>query len=155
MSAVKKIGVVVVISSIIGIAYYFLIKSKPKVIEKQLEELNTEEVSLVDEQLTKPISVEEQLKIDKCFGLGRSEYERCMGIPFGTSTRGNNPPPVIQTQTTGTTSAGTTSTGTTSAGTTSAGTTSAGTTSAVINTNRPTRGTSTSPIRVQQSGGRG
>ena len=140
MSAVKKIGVVVVISSIIGIAYYFLIKSKPKVIEKQLEELNTEEVSLVDEQLTKPISVEEQLKIDKCFGLGRSEYERCMGIPFGTSTRGNNPPPVIQTQTTGTTSAGTTS---------------AGTTSAVINTNRPTRGTSTSPIRVQQSGGRG
>ena len=64
MSTVKKIGIVVVISSIIGIAYYFLIKSKPKVIEKQLKELNTEKVSVVDEQLTTPLSVEEQLKID-------------------------------------------------------------------------------------------
>jgi hypothetical protein len=145
MSTVKKIGVVVVISSVIGIAYYFLIKSKPKVIEKQLEELNTEKVSVVDEQLTKPISVEEQLKIDKCFGLIRSEYERCMGIPFGISTRGNNPTPVAQTPNVGTTSTGATTTQTPNTGTTSV----------IATNNRPTRGASTSPIRVYQSGARG
>jgi hypothetical protein len=146
MSAVKKIGIVVVISSIIGIAYYFLIKSKPKVIEKQLEELNTEKVSVVDEQLTTPLSVEEQLKIDKCSGLGRSEYNRCMGIvPEGTGTRGNISTITSQTPTAGTTSTGATTTQTPTAGTTSV----------IATNNRPTRGTSTSPIRVQQSGARG
>jgi hypothetical protein len=146
MSAVKKIGIVVVISSIIGIAYYFLIKSKPKVIEKQLEELNTEKVSVVDEQLTTPLSVEEQLKIDKCSGLGRSEYNGCMGIvPEGTGTRGN-----ISTTTSQTPTAGTTSTGATTIQTPTAGTT-----SAVASNDRPSRGTTSSPIRVQQSGARG
>lgn len=145
MSTVKKIGVVVILGSIIGIAYYFLIKSKPKVVEKQLEELNTEKVSVVDEQLTTPLSVEEQLKIDKCFGLIRSEYERCMGIPFGTSTRGNNPTPVAQTPNVETTSTGATTTQTPNTGTTSV----------IATNNRPTRGASTSPIRVYQSGARG
>ena len=146
MSTVKKIGIVVVISSIIGIAYYFLIKSKPKVIEKQLEELNTEKVSVVDEQLTTPLSVEEQLKIDKCSGLGRSEYERCMGIvPLGTGTRGNISVTTTQTTTTGNISTGSTTTQTPTAVTISV----------LTSNNRPPRGTSTSPIRVQQSGGRG
>lgn len=146
MSTVKKIGVVVILGSIIGIAYYFLIKSKPKVVEKQLEELNTEKVSVVDEQLTTPLSVEEQLKIDKCLGLGRSEYERCMGIiPEGTGTRGN-----IRVNTTETPIVGNTSTGTT---TTQEPTT--GTTSVTTSNDRPPRGTATSPIRVQQSGARG
>jgi hypothetical protein len=146
MSAVKKIGIVVVISSIIGFAYYFLIKSKPKVLEKQLEELNTEKVSVVDEQLTTPLSVEEQLKIDKCSGLGRSEYNRCMGIiPEGTGTRGNISTTTSQTPTAVTILTGATTTQTPTAGTTSA----------VASNDRPPRGTSTSPIRVQQSGARG
>jgi hypothetical protein len=146
MSTVKKIGIVVAISSIIGIAYYFLIKSKPKVVEKQLEELNTEKVSVVDEQLTTPLSVEEQLKIDKCSGLGRSEYNRCMGIvPEGTGTRGN-----IRVSTTETSTVGTTSTGVTTTQTPTAGTT-----SVIASNDRPSRGTTSSPIRVQQSGARG
>ena len=135
MSAVKKIGVVVTVGVIIGFAYYLLNKSKPKIAEEQLADLGKDTVTPIQEQLTTVPTVEEQLQLDKCAGLPRSEYERCMGItPAGTGTRGN-----IRTTTTGAT---TTQTPT------------AGTTTASTNTTTPTRGTSTT-IRSYSGGRRG
>ena len=156
MSAVKKIGVIAGVGVIIAIAYYFLMKSKPKVVEEQLADLTTDKVSPVEEELTKVPTIEEQLLLDKCAGLPRSEYERCMGItPAGTGTRGNTitgtrgnttstSASTTQTPTTGTTTTGATTVQTPTAGTTTSGTT----------TNTPTRGTSTT-IRSYSSGRRG
>jgi hypothetical protein len=151
MSAVKKIGVIAGVGVIIAVAYYFLTKSKPKVTEEQIADLTTDKVSPVEEELTKVPTVEEQLQLDKCAGLPRSEYERCMGItPVGTGTRGN---------TGGTTSIGATTVQVSTAGTTSIGGTTvqvptAGTTTPTTNTTTPTRGTSTT-IRSYSSGRRG
>jgi hypothetical protein len=151
MSAVKKIGVIAVVGVIIAVSYYFLTKSKPKVTEEQIADLTTDKVSPVEEQLTKVPTVEEQLQLDKCAGLPRSEYERCMGItPVGTGTRGN-----ISTTTAGATTIQTPTAGTTSTGVTTVQTPTAGTTSSATSNIRPTRGSSTTPIRVYQSGGRG
>jgi hypothetical protein len=152
MSAVKKIGVIAGVGVIIAVGYYFLTKSKPKVTEEQIADLSADKVSPVEEELTKVPTVEEQLQLDKCAGLPRSEYERCMGIkPVGTGTRGN---------TSGTTSIGATTVQVPTAGTTSIGATTtqtpiAGTTSSGTSNIRPTRGSSSTPIRVYQSGGRG
>ena len=151
MSAFKKIGVVVTVGAIIGVAYYLLNKSKPKVVEEQIAKLNTDEVSPIEEQLTKVPTIEEQLQLDKCAGLPRSEYERCMGItPAGTGTRGN-----IRTTTTSATTTQTPTAGTTSTSATTVQVPTAGTTTASTNTTTPTRGTSTRPIRVLQGGRRG
>ena len=76
MSAVKKIGVVVVVGAIISFAYYFLNKSKPKVSEDQLAELNADTVTSIEEQLAPIPSIEMQLQIDKCKGLSRLECEQ-------------------------------------------------------------------------------
>lgn len=151
MSAVKKIGVIAVVGVIIAVAYYLLTKSKPKVTEEQIADLTTDKVSPVEEQLTKVPTVEEQLQLDKCAGLPRSEYERCMGIvPVGTGTRGN-----ITTSTTSATTVQAPTAGTTSTSATSVQTPTAGTTSSGTSTYTPTRGTSTTPIRVSQGGRRG
>lgn len=151
MSAVKKIGVVAGVGVIIAIGYYLLNKSKPKVTEEQIADLTTDKVSAIEEQLTKVPTVEEQLLIDKCAGLPRSERERCMGIvPAGTGTRGNVTTTTAGATTTQVQTAGTTSTGVTTTQTPTAGTTSSGTSNI-----RPTRGSSSTPIRVYQSGTRG
>jgi len=140
MSAFKKIGIVVAVGAIIGIAYYLLNKSKPKVSEEQLADLEADTVTPVEEQLAPVPTIEEQLLIDKCAGLPRSEYDRCMGItPTGTGTRGNTTS--TGTSTTQTPTAGTNTTGaSTTVQTPTAGTTTSGTT-----TNSPVRGGSTNP----------
>ena len=139
MSAVKKIGIVVTVGAIIGVAYYLLNKSKPKVSEEQLADLEADTVTPIEEQLAPVPTIEEQLLIDKCAGLPRSEYDRCMGItPAGTGTRGNTTS--TGASTTQTTTAGTTTTGATTLQTPTAGTTTSGTT-----TNSPVRGGSTTP----------
>lgn len=151
MSAVKKIGVIAGVGVIIAVAYYFLTKSKPKVTEEQVADLTTDKVSAIEEQLTKVPTVEEQLQLDKCAGLPRSEYERCMGIvPAGTGTRGN-----VTTTTAGATTVQVPTAGTISTGATTTQTPIAGTTSSGTSNIRPTRGSSSTPIRVYQSGGRG
>jgi|LakMenE18May11ns_1017448.scaffolds.fasta_scaffold9703765_2 hypothetical protein len=156
MSAFKKIGVVVTVGAIIGVAYYLLNKSKPKIAEEQLADLGKDTETPIEEQLAPVPTIEEQLQLDKCAGLPRSEYERCMGItPAGTGTRGNTitgtrgnttstSASTTQTPTTGTTTTGATTVQTPTAGTTTSGTT----------TNTPTRGTSTT-IRSYSSGRRG
>ena len=151
MSEVKKICVVVTLWAIICVAYYLLNKSKPKVVEEQIAKLNTDEVSPIEEQLTKVPTIEEQLQLDKCAGLPRSEYERCMGItPAGTGTRGN-----IRTTTTSATTTETPTAGTTSTSATTVQVPTAGTTTASTNTTTPTRGSSSTPIRSYSGGRRG
>jgi len=151
MSAFKKIGVVVTVGAIIGVAYYLLNKSKPKIAEEQLADLGKDTETPIEEQLTKVPTVEEQLQLDKCAGLPRSEYDRCMGItPAGTGTRGN-----IRTTTTGVTTTETPTAGIPTTGATTVQTPTAGTTSSGTSNIRPTRGSSSTPIRVYQSGGRG
>lgn len=151
MSAVKKIGVIAGVGVIIAVAYYFLTKSKPKVTEEQVADLTTDKVSAIEEELTKVPTVEEQLQLDKCAGLPRSEYERCMGIvPAGTGTRGN-----VTTTTAGATTVQVPTAGTISTGATTTQTPIAGTTSSGTSNIRPTRDSSSTPIRVYQSGGRG
>lgn len=149
MSAVKKIGVIAGVGVIIAVGYYLLNKSKPKVTEEQIADLTTDKVSAIEEELTKVPTVEEQLQLDKCAGLPRSEYERCMGIvPAGTGTRGN----------TGGTTASTiqvSTAGTTSVGGTTVQVPTAGTTTASTNTTTPTRGSSSTPIRSYSGGRRG
>jgi len=150
MSAVKKIGVIAVVGVIIAVSYYFLTKSKPKVTEEQIADLTTDKVSPVEEELTKVPTVEEQLQLDKCAGLPRSEYERCMGItPVGTGTRGN-----ISTTTAGATTVQVPTTGITIAGATNVQVPTAGTITTTTNTTTPTRGTSTT-IRSYSGGRRG
>lgn len=150
MSAVKKIGVIAGVGVIIAVAYYFLTKSKPKVTEEQIAELNTDKVSVIEEELTKVPTVEEQLQLDKCAGLPRSEYERCMGIvPVGTGTRGNT-----SSANTGATTNQSPTAGTTSTGASTIQNPTAGTTTASTNTSTPTRGTSTT-IRSYSGGRRG
>ena len=150
MSAFKKIGVVVTVGAIIGVAYYLLNKSKPKIAEEQLADLGKDTVTPIEEQLTTVPTVEEQLQLDKCAGLPRSEYERCMGItPAGTGTRGN-----IRTTTTGATTTQTPTAGTTSTSASTVQTPTAGTTTANTNVTTPTRGTSTT-IRSYSGGRRG
>ena len=92
MSAVNKIGVVVGVGAIISVGYYFLNKSKPKVSEDQLAQLNASTVTPYEEQLVPVRTIEEQLKIDKCTGLPRSEYMTCMGI-IPEETRRNTETP--------------------------------------------------------------
>jgi len=150
MSAVKKIGVIAGVGVIIAVGYYFLTKSKPKVTEEQIADLTADKVSPVEEELTKVPTVEEQLQLDKCAGLPRSEYERCMGIkPVGTGTRGN-----ISTTTAGATTVQVPTTETTSTGATTVQVSTAGTTTPTTNTTTPTRGTSTT-IRSYSGGRRG
>lgn len=151
MSAVKKIGVIAGVGVIIAVGYYLLNKSKPKVTEEQIADLTTDKVSAIEEELTKVPTVEEQLQLDKCAGLPRSEYERCMGIvPAGTGTRGN-----VRTNTTGATTTQNPTAGTTSTGATTVQVPTAGTTTASTNTTTPTRGSSSTPIRSYSSGRRG
>lgn len=151
MSAVKKIGVIAGVGVIIAVGYYFLTKSKPKVVEEQLADLTTDKVSPVEEELTKVPTIEEQLLLDKCAGLPRSEYERCMGVaPVGTGTRGN-----ISTTTAGATTVQVPTAGTTSTGATTVQVPTVGTTTAITNTTTPTRGSSSTPIRSYSSGRRG
>lgn len=85
MSAINKVGVVVAIGVAISVAYYFLNKSKPKIAEAQLAKLETDTVTAVEETLARVPTIEKQLLIDKCAGLGRTEYEICTGVrPAGT-----------------------------------------------------------------------
>jgi hypothetical protein len=149
MSAVKKIGVVVIVGAIIGVAYYLLNKSKPKIAEEQLADLGKDTETPIEEQLAPVLTIEQELQLDKCAGLPRSEYDRCMGItPAGTGTRGN-------TTSTGASTTQTPTAGTTTTGTSTVQTPTAGTTTASTNTTTPTRGTSSTPIRSYSSGRRG
>jgi hypothetical protein len=151
MSAFKKIGVVVTVGAIIGVAYYLLNKSKPKIAEEQLADLDKDTETPIEEQLAPVLTIEQELQLDKCAGLPRSEYDRCMGItPAGTGTRGN-----IRTTTTGVTTTETPTAGTTTTGASTVQTPTAGTTTASTNTTTPTRGTSSTPIRSYSSGRRG
>lgn len=76
MSAFKKIGVIVTVGAIITFAYYLLNKSKPKISEEQLADLDKDTVTPIEEQLVPTASIEEQLQIDKCRGLSRLECEQ-------------------------------------------------------------------------------
>jgi hypothetical protein len=161
MSAVKKIGVVVTVGAVIAVAYYFLNKSKPKIAEEQLADLGKDTETPIEEQLASVPTIEEQLQLDKCAGLPRSEYERCMGItPAGTGTRGNTTTGTrgnttsTSASTTQTPTAGTTTTGATTVQTPTGGTTTSGTNTSGTTTNTPTRGTSTT-IRSYSGGRRG
>jgi hypothetical protein len=148
MSAFKKIGIVVTVGAVIAVAYYFLNKSKPKISEEQLADLGKDTETPIEEQLAPVLTIEQELQLDKCAGLPRSEYDRCMGItPAGTGTRGNTTS--TGASTTQTPTAGTTTTGTSTVQTPTAGTTTSGTT-----TNSPTRGGSTNPRGVSLSSGR-
>ena len=80
MSALKKIGIIVGVGSVIAIGYYFLNKSKPKIAEEQLTELNKDTVTPVEEELAPKVTIEEQLMIDKCLGLSRSECAKKMSL---------------------------------------------------------------------------
>jgi hypothetical protein len=178
MSAVKKIGVIAGVGVIIAVAYYFLTKSKPKVTEEQIAELNTDEVSLIEEQLVAPPTIEQQLQIDRCQGLTRTECERLYanidretalanGTPIVSTYNSGGSSPRISTSNTregisystpiqptgGTTSTGATTVQVPTAGTTSSGTSNIRPTRGSSST--PTRGSSSTPIRVYQSGGRG
>jgi len=147
MSAVKKIGIVVTIGVIISVAYYFLNKSKPKIVEEQLAELETDTVSEIEEQLVPELTVEEQLLIDKCLPFKtRGEIERCK--------RGEltfvSPNPTSTTTTTPTRSNTTTPT---RSNTTTTTTTTTPTRSNTTTTSTPTPNVGTTPTRVY-SGGR-
>ena len=136
MSTAKKIGVVVAVGAIISIAYYFLNKSKPKITEEQLAELDADTITPYEEQLAPVTTIEEQLKIDKCAGLSRTEYTACMGI---------TPAVTGATRNTDTTSPTSTST---------AQTQPTRTTDTAITTRTATTGGYTSPRRVNTIGRR-
>jgi hypothetical protein len=76
----KNITILLSVVGIIALGYYFLRKSKPTIVEEQLAEFETDTVSKIEEQLAPVPTIEEQLQIDKCAGLGRGEREVCMGI---------------------------------------------------------------------------
>ena len=157
MSAVKKIGIVVTIGVIISVAYYFLNKSKPKINEEQLAELETDTVSEIEEQLVPKPSIEEQLLIDKCLPFKtRGEIERCKrgeltfvstnptSTTTTTPTRGNTTTPTRGNTTTPTTNPTSTTTTTPTRGNTTTTTTST-----------PTPNVATTPTRVYSGGRRG
>lgn len=141
MSAFKKIGIVVTIGAVIAVAYYFLNKSKPTISEEQLADLSEDTVTPVEEQLTTAPTIEEQLQLNKCAGLSRSDYDRCMNNnPVRTGTIPNTSP-------TGTSVNQNPNTGTNTSVTTTNSPTRSG-------SSTPTSGSST-PTRVYQSGRRG
>ena len=161
MSAVKKIGIVVTIGVIISVAYYFLNKSKPKITEEQLAELETDTVSEIEEQLVPEPTIEEQLLIDKCLPFKtRGEIERCKrgeltfvstnptSTTSGTTVTSGGTRPSTTSETTTVTSGGTRPSTFYNGNTTTSPTRGNTTTS-------PTRGnTTTSPTRGNVSGGR-
>ena len=77
----KKIAIILGIGGIALVVFYFIRKSKPTVADEQLLELNTNTTTPIQEELETTPTVDEQLLIDKCAGLGRGEREVCMGIP--------------------------------------------------------------------------
>jgi hypothetical protein len=164
MSAVKKIGIVVTIGVIISVAYYFLNKSKPKIVEEQLAELETDTVSEIEEQLVPELTVEEQLLIDKCLPFKtRGEIERCKrgeltfvspnptSTTTTTPTRSNTTTPTRSNTTTPTRSNTTTPT---RSNTTTTTTTTTPTRSNTTTTSTPTPNVGTTPTRVYSSGRR-
>lgn len=169
MSAVKKIGVVAGVGVIIAVAYYFLTKSKPKVTEEQVAELNTDKVSEVEEQLVAPPTIEQQLQIDRCQGLTRTECER-LYAKIDRETALANGTPIVSTYNSGGSSPRISTSnsregisystpiqptgGTTSISATTVQTPTTGTTTISTVTNTPVRGTSTT-IRSYSGGRRG
>jgi hypothetical protein len=153
MSAVKKIGVVIAVGVVISVAYYFLKKSKPIIAEEQLADLGSDTVTLIEEELAPVPTIEEQLQIDKCAGLSRSESKICKGgtAPIAgtrgvtlTGTRGSNynnsSASNSNSTSTNTTSENTSSTNTSSTNTTSSNTTSTTSTQPRSNTSTTPRG---------------
>lgn len=61
----KTLPVILILGGLISVGYYFLLKSKPKVTEKQLDVLNdTKEVKESEKELVeKPATIEQELQI--------------------------------------------------------------------------------------------
>jgi hypothetical protein len=158
MSAVKKIGVVIAVGVIISVAYYFLKKSKPIIAEEQLADLGSDTVTLVEEELAPVPTIEEQLLIDKCAGLPRSEYDRCMGVGSTTQsgTRGNTGTGTTggTNNTSSTSSTGTSQTQTSNQSSTNTSSSNTNTSSTPISPTRGNTSSSSSNPRVVVSGGR-
>ena len=77
MKTSNKITIILGVGGVIAVGFYFLRKSKPTVQKEQLAKLNTDTVSSIEEELATKPSVDEQLLMDKCAGLGRNEYQIC------------------------------------------------------------------------------